>query len=472
MKILNKKYTFVLIASVLFMTVSCEDYLDINEDPNNPTEAPISALLVNTTFETAQNVFRLGSTTSYYVQHLASPNPASALDVMERVSHDNTWFNLYNVMTDLTDLIEKSKEVGANHYTGAGQILLALNLGMTVDAFGDVPYSEAFDFESITPAYDDDEVLYQEVFRLLEEGINNLNQESTFLMGEDDFIYNGNVDEWIKFGYMLKARYLNHLSETEAYDPAAVLAALEQGFESNEDDAQVVYFEEAFNPWANVAIDNADLLLGGWISEQFIQALDGTTYETFDPRLPLMVSATEEGEYIGVENGAGRGTAPAAGARSVLETGDFYSSPQSPLLIATYAEQNFIEAEAAFYLGEMERAYEAYLEGIRAHMRKIGVPEEEIEDYINTPGVSMGATNLTLEDIFRQKYIALFLHPEAWVDARRFDYQYEAFTTPDNLNPDLNGEFIRRLGYPDSEISRNGANVPDVSLLDPVWWDE
>lgn len=470
MRILNKKYWFVLLVSISFLAVSCDDYLDINEDPNNPTEAPISGLLVNSTFETAQNVFRLGSITSYYVQMLASPNPASASDIMDRVSHDNTWFSLYNVMTDLNDMIEKSEELGASHYTGAGQILLALNLGMTVDAFGDVPYTEAFDFESITPAYDDDAALYQEVFRLLNEGTANLAEESTFLMGADDFIYGGDIQKWLKFGNMLKARYLNHLSETDQYDPVAVLAALELGFESNADDAQVVYFEEAFNPWAEVAIDNADLLLGGWISEQFIQALDGTTFGTFDPRLPLLVGATDDGEYVGVVNGAGRGDAPAAGARSVLTEEDFYSSRLAPILIATYAEQKFIEAEAAFTI-DKTRSYEAYLEGIRAHMEKVGVPAEEIEEYISSPGISMGAEDLTLEDIFRQKYIALFLHPEAWVDARRFDYQYEDFTLPENVNPDLNGEFIRRLGYPDSEISRNGSNVPDVTLLDPIFWD-
>jgi len=64
------------------------------------------------------------------------------------------------------------------------------------------------------------------------------------------------------------------------------------------------------------------------------------------------------------------------------------------------------------------------------------------------------------------------LHPEAWVDARRHDYGYENFDLPANLNPDLNGQFIRRLRYPDSELGRNGSNVPEVTLLDRIFWDE
>lgn len=467
MKNINSKKIFVVIFSMVLL-ISCDDYLDINDDPNNPTDAPISALMVNSTFETAQNTFRMGSITSNYVQHLASPNPGSASDTMEPSNFSGTWAALYRAMTDLNDMIIKAEETGANHYAGIGQILMALHLAMVVDAWGDVPYSEGLDFQTITPSYDDDEELYQEVFSLLDSGIANLSAPTDNSVGTDDFIYGGDSENWIKFGYMLKARYLNHLSSSSS---AEVLSAIDNGFESNEDDAQVEYFEEQLNPWFIIARNNASLLLGGWISEQFIEALDGTTFGVSDPRLPLLVGTTEDGEFIGVENGAGRGDAPEQGARSTLIVGQYLTSPQSPILIATYAEQKFIEAEAAFTV-DRTRSYEAYLEGIRAHMSKIGVAQGEINEYINSPQVSVGEENLTLDLIFKEKWVALFLHPEAWTDARRFDYQYENFTLPENLNPDLNGQFIRRLAYPDSETSRNGGNVPNVTLLDRIFWDE
>lgn len=242
------------------------------------------------------------------------------------------------------------------------------------------------------------------------------------------------------------------------------------GFDSNADDAQLTYFEEEFNPWADVAIDNANLFLGGWISEQFIEATDGTTFGVVDPRLPSMVSTTDLGTYLGTENGAGRGNAAEQGERSVLEPGDYYTTAQGPVLMATYFEQKFIEAEAAFGI-DRDRSYQAYLDGIRAHMNKIGVPSGEIEAYISNPVVSMGVDNFSIDDIFKEKWVAMFLHPEAWVEARHYDYNYENFTLPANINPDLNGMFIKRLAYPDTEISRNGSNVPDVTLLDPVFWD-
>lgn len=466
-----KKNNILRAAIILaLMAVSCDSYLDVNENPNDPVDAPIAGLTINSTYESAMNVFRVGDITSNYVQYLASPNPASSSDTMDPVSNDNTWSSLYNVMTDLTVLIEKAELEGAGHYQGAAQIMMALNLGMGVDVFGDMPFSESFDFETLTPSYDQDEQLYELIMNFLDEGIANLQGPTTSSLGDDDFIYQGDVEKWIAFGNMLKARYMIHLKGLPGYDPDMVLTALENGLGSNEDNAQVNFFESAENPWFDVARDNASLVLGGWISEQFIEALDGESYGVVDPRLALMAGATDDGEFVGTVNGAGRGDAPEQGARSTLIEGQYYTSLTSPVLIATFSEQKFIEAEVTFTI-DKTRSYQAYLDGIAAHMEMLSVPQDEIGDYLADPNVGMGEVAFTLDDIFKEKWIALFLHPETWNDARRYNYEYRNMSLPANLNPDLNGQFIRRLPYPDNEISRNGNNVPSVTLLDRIFWD-
>ena len=467
----NNKIVAIVGTSLLLGASSCESYLDVNTNPNNPTDAPISGLMTNITYETSLNVYREGSAVANYVQYLASPNPGSGSDTMDPLNFSSLWFNLYNVMTDLNEMTKKAQESGANHYLGAGQVLMAFNLGMTVDLFGDVPYSESFNFTTVTPSYDDDEQLYSQVLGLLDQGISNLQGETTASIGDDDFIYGGDIENWIKFAYTLKARYLIHTKGTSTYNATALLEAVSNGFDSNDQNAQVFFFEQRFNPWAQDAINNANLLLTGWISEQFIEALDGTSYPTFDPRLPLLVGTTDDGEFIGTVNGAGRGNAPEQGARSTLVEGQYLTSRQSPLLIATYSELKFIEAEAALD-SDRDRAYEAYMEGIEANMDMLSVDESEKTEYLNHPSVAVGASNLTLDLIFKEKYVALFLHPETWNDARRFDYGYKDFTQPANMNPDLGGEYIRRFAYPDSEQSRNGNNVPSVTLLDRIWWDQ
>ncbi|PKA99873.1 SusD-like starch-binding protein associating with outer membrane [Flavobacteriaceae bacterium MAR_2009_75] len=469
MKIINITKRAIAVGLVLILA-ACDSYLDVNENPNNPEDAPISGLLINSTYESAYNVYRVGDITSNYVQYLASPNPASASDTMDPISNNVTWFRLYNVMTDLVVLIDKAEEQGAAHYQGAAQILMALNLGMGVDIFGDMPFSESFNFETVTPAYDSDQELYGIVMNYLDEGLANLQSATTASIGDDDFIYKGDIEKWTAFAHTLRARYMIHLKDLDSYNANELLTAVDSGFGSNEANAQLSFFEQSINPWADVARDNADLLLGGWISEQFVEALDGTSYDVVDPRLALMIGATDDGEYIGTENGAGRGNAPEQGARSTLIEDQYYTGITSPILIATFSELKFIEAEAALEI-DRSRAYQAYLDGIIAHMQMLDVPQAEIDTYLSAPSVGVGEGALTIDNILKEKWVALFLHPETWNDARRYDYQYKNMTLPANLNPDLGGQFIRRLPYPDSETSRNGSNVPSVTLLDRVFWD-
>lgn len=456
---------------MVILSTSCEDYLDINDNPNGAINPPLRGLLANATYNTAINVFNVGGTTSFYTQYLASPNEASPTDVYDRVNTSGTWGALYGVMGDVFDLRKFAEESGSIHITGAANILMATNLGMTVDAYGDVPFSEALDFQTITPAYDNQEALYNEVIRLLDAGIADLSQEVAGepITGASDFIHSGNVENWIKTGYALKARYLNHLTGTSSYDPSAVLAAVDQAYTSSDDDADVTEFQLR-NPWAQVAVNNAGLVLGGWLSEQFVDAMNGETYGVFDPRLPLITDATASGTYVGTANGVGRtgdGTGPSL--ESVLTTDGYYSSTNSPLTLISYAEVKLIEAEAAWRAGNTQRAYDAYIEGITANHIKLGVDLEDAIAYLADPSVSVGADNLTPAEVFRQKYVITFLHPEAWVDARRYNYGYKDFSIP--ANDMLGGQFIRRFDYPDTEYQRNAANVPVLELTQKMFWD-
>jgi len=102
-------------------------------------------------------------------------------------------------------------------------------------------------------------------------------------------------------------------------------------------------------------------------------------------------------------------------------------------------------------------------------MEKLGVDPAAIDNYWNDPVVSVGSGNLTIDEIMKEKYIATFLNPETWNDARRYDYQYADFEAP--VNSALGGEMIRLVRYPDSELQRNEANVPNRSMTDRVFWD-
>jgi hypothetical protein len=472
----NPTKLLLVSALMIIMVIGCSDFLDINVDPNNPTSAPIEGLMTNTTFETALNTHRVAGTTSFFVQHFASPNEASSSDVHESTSYGTIWSNLYFNIDDLLVLIEQADELNASYYSGIARVMAAYNLGLLVNMFGDVPYSDGFSDETLQPEYDTSESIYEEIFNLLEEGIADLQApESTVIPGGDDFIFSGDLEAWTRTAYALQARFLNHYSKQPDYDRDAVLNAVDNAFTSNDEDFQMEFFDEGLateNPWYRLALNNSNLLLGGWLSDQFVDHLNGETYGVMDPRIEFITEEIDDGGYVGTRNGAGRGAASEQGDRSVLAVSSWYAdSPTNPLLMATYAEMKFIEAEAALTV-DPERAYQAYEEGIRAHMEKLGVDQADIEAYWNNPVVSVGSGSLTIDEIMKEKYVAMFLTPEAWNDARRYNYSYQGFQIPANHNPALNGEMIRLVRYPDSELQRNAGNVPDRTMLDRVFWDE
>ena len=471
---MNYRYIFIT-AFFIFGLTACEEYLDINEDPNVATEAPLDGLVQRITYQTPYNVYRVATSyTNYYVQYFASPNQASPTDTYEPLDYSTRWADLYAVMTDAYDLIQFSQVNGSVNHEAIGKIMMAVNLAMAADSWGSLPYSTGFTGEVIQPTYDPAEQIYNTVFTLLEESVGLIGSGSGVAVpaADKDLIYAGDMDLWLKLANGLKARYLNHFSKKSNYDPSAVLSAVESGLEANEEDAQLTFFDER-NPWAQTARNNDALLLDGWLSDQFVDAMNGQTFGVMDPRLPLITEPFEEGGnmvFRGTTNGAGRQGDGTVQAEVYLETSGFYSADDAPLLLFTYAEQKFIEAEAAFRSGDHVRALNAFTDGIRSNMEKVGVPDGDISTYMQEKYGDLNSSTLTIQQIMDEKYLAMFLHPETWNDARRFDYQYTDFELPANANL---GEFIRRLEYPDSEKSRNGSNVPAIEgLTEPVLWDE
>jgi hypothetical protein len=145
--------------------------------------------------------------------------------------------------------------------------------------------------------------------------------------------------------------------------------------------------------------------------------------------------------------------------------------------MVTLAEAKFIEAEVRLLQNGGKGnpdAYNAYLDGIRANMTKIGVSAANITTFTTHPKIGVGAENLSISHIIAEKYKALFLNPEAWTDLRRYDYSntiISGLTLPANHNPDLKGKWIQRAAYPTSETSRNSAvATQNFRDLDAKMW--
>ena len=140
----------------------------------------------------------------------------------------------------------------------------------------------------------------------------------------------------------------------------------------------------------------------------------------------------------------------------------------------TYAEQKMLEAEARVRTGQ-EGAEAALQEGVRANVQEVtgGIPEDELQAYLDAHASLSGSTDEQLRTIIRQQYIAHFTQVEGWTDYRRTGYP-ELSPNEEGENPqNPGGDIPRRFVYPQNESLYN-ENFPaeKPNLQDRFWWDQ
>ncbi|MCB0472921.1 MAG: SusD/RagB family nutrient-binding outer membrane lipoprotein [Flavobacteriaceae bacterium] len=488
---------YILIILILTTAYSCsEDYFDVNSSETAPTTSSlppqyrIQGAIENTT-GTAQ--YR-GIREVLGVVQYGSQNVANYYS--ETWSKEFTtgryflWQNAYvYALPNTADLIVLGNEYNAPNYVAVGKILRAYIFGMTTDQYGDIVTADTYDGKSpmnITPEFVSQEEVYNTIFQLLDEAIDELSQTSTMGLNEEngDVLYEGDQSKWIKFAYSIKARYLNHLNKKSSYDPDAVIDACEKGINSNALNAMKQFTGgEAENQNQPFSVSGYGSSRFDYFSEFFVDLLKNplnldSPYE--DPRLPIIVPEAVNGGYHGVPIGLGLNGNP--GDDYSLGNGGFYTSPASPTYMFTFAEVKFIEAEAKYRKGDMSGAYSDFKTAVQADLEKLGVAASDITTYLNLLDTEVGANNIDLSHIMTQKYIAMMLDAETWVDMRRMDYSsdiYHGLKRPYNVNLDIfpnDNDWIQAMMYEYNEEDRNYQNMPNndpnIRLTTPVWWNQ
>jgi len=156
--------------------------------------------------------------------------------------------------------------------------------------------------------------------------------------------------------------------------------------------------------------------------------------------------------------------------------GAYFASINSPVTFFTYSEQKFIEAEARLRLSDDAGALLALTDAVTANMDKLGVAPADAAAYILANVNWVGTFDNKLELIMYEKYVAMFLSPEAWTDWRRS----KDVNHPDGIpalipsaNSVIGANIPRRFIYANSERLYN-TNCPQSStlLIPRLWWDQ
>ena len=436
--------------SMIFLLGSCNSdfFTEVNTNPNSPDSVLPASLL--STVEGSIGYSQGGEysrfSSMFTQQTLGAARQAEGWYnyIFTTQDFDTHWGNMYTqCMENNYLLIQMADEKGYHQYGGIAKILLAYSLQLVVDAWGDVPYTDAFQgLENLHPAFDNGSSVYESLNQLLDEAIDDLNQPVTesLLPGPDDFMYGGDASQWIKFAHAIKARLAIHESKTNATKALEALDEIAQSFVGNEDNAQLFFGTTSTNagPWNQFNTQRGDISFS-------TSTLAGEMSARNDPRYSILIDDAGDPDGLGLAA--------------------YYGSPNSPVEFITFDELNFIKAEAILRTsGNIEDAQAAYRDGITANMQKLGVAQGDIDAYLAANGTLPGDANEAISQVAFQAWFALYLNPEAWTTYRR--------TGSPQLVAVDGTQVPRRLLYPQTEYSYNGENVPPSTLYTPrIFWD-
>ena len=252
----------ILMAFVCVLALaSCNEWLDVNTDPENPSSE--SALFQN---RLAHIEFYTNSAT----QFAAWRSSMSMGDWTRYNGGGNYWYMSYwrpvsgavttayqwwfvGAACNIGDMYDKALAAEAWHYCGVAKVIRAYGFMLMTDLHGEMPYNDALS-ENATPVYDNGKTIYLGVLAELDEGIEFLSRSQAATLptlAEGDWWGGGNVQKWIKFANLLKARYCAKLNKKQTgsylegkYDTATILAALNAGPQSIEDDMVIYHTDD------------------------------------------------------------------------------------------------------------------------------------------------------------------------------------------------------------------------------------
>jgi len=457
--------------------------MDVNVDPNRVTETTVTGALIfpAAAHETGQrmsagNFTFLNDWVGYW-----SGSGVFAIDATETTYNitpnfaDVLWQNYYNTLFDLEQSRAKAITAGDDVLAGAAMILSAKLWQDLVDMYGDIPYSQAFQFAKYPlPAYDKGQDVYNDLQGKLDQAIAYMGEKALSSFKTTDIVNKGNQTKWIKFANTLKLRLLIRQSEIPGFNPSADIAkivanggvlhsgetvSVNPGYENSTNKQSPFYAQYGFT------VNNAEAAPSVRANTYLVNLLSANN----DPRVSQYFIPVGN-KVIGTVYGLTAGNPAVA---SGIGPGLANNAAQDQWIL-TSVESMFLEAEA------IERGW---MSGDPAAAYQAAVTESFI--FLKVPNATAAATSYlanfpypgTIKGLLFQKYLSMagFGPLEAWSDLRRigFDIIPAGYITanPGKVSPTI----PIRLLYAENEYTTNSANVNAVGTIDQftskIFWD-
>lgn len=470
-----------MLLAVLLMA-SCEDFLDVNEDPNNPTTVtpelvlPVAQVYTANVMYSDRYINCLGNMMMYnwsqsdgYSWYYDEFNYAVNASFYSRI-FTYTYQNVlkqYNILDNLDPKFD--------YYKAISKIMKAYHFQLLVDLYGDIPYSEALKRGALaTPKYDNAEDIYGALMTELTTAINLIkNADKPEAVG-NDVIFNGDMDKWIQFANTIKMRMIVRVSDmsTPPFNIATEIAAINtegSGYITENVAVNPGYVQEEGkqNPmWQSFGAEvsgTQTMSSKATCATDYVLAYLTTTN---DPRIDKIYEKPKDG-HLGVPQGLLDYDTPIYDAfipDKVSNIGPgILKGFDMDAIIFTLAESKFNLAEAAQKSLISDDAKTLYEQGVSASFETLGLTSANaaayLADGLTTNLIGYDASTNPLQAIITQKWIALngINAEQSWFDYSRTGFPAgldNSLLAPPGIDRPV------RLFYPSSEYSSNGANVP------------
>ncbi len=224
-----------MVLSVGMTMTGCKKYLNVNSDPNRATDATVTPELLFTQAENSVGFRQASGDFTFldeWIGYLALNGTfAPQQDIISYnidQSFGNTLFlNNFNVLFDLELAKQKGLAAGDSVLSGAAMVLSAKLWQETIDLYGNLPYTQAFQQAKYpTPAYDNAQDIYKALQAKLDSAIIYLGTTAPKAFTAADIMNHGDLNKWVLFANTIKLRLLIRQSQVQGFDPTADMAKI------------------------------------------------------------------------------------------------------------------------------------------------------------------------------------------------------------------------------------------------------
>lgn len=209
-----------LIAAASCLVGACKKFVDINDNPNTLTGSVAEEFILPKTIVSLANSMTYATSygeelTGYTVNAGGVSGWGSFVDYNFGPGTWTGWWNRYDNITDLNQVIAKSAE-DENYilYGGVAKIIKAVEYQSLVDQYNNVPFTEAnLGQEKLTPKYDKGPDIYKALADMLDEAIADFNKGASSssalkLNNVSDPMFGGNLIRWKQYANTIKLRLI------------------------------------------------------------------------------------------------------------------------------------------------------------------------------------------------------------------------------------------------------------------------